>query len=454
MKLKYILFFFTFLCVFSTALAANFSGKITNATEQEVVIAGLNFKSTITVNADGTFSKDLDLKHNGIYMFVNGSNRWEMYLTPNSILQLNFDEKNIDQTLTYTGNTADESLYLFQKSKLYDSKNFDAQKTYSLDEEDYVKVIDQLVITNLELLKKSNITDAFFRKSEEKNIIFNAQSFYHNFKFMHSYYKKSSIPKDKICESRLFNKDTIQFSFDEFLFSSVFRGYVNGRFVSSFNPKFKKNPSDAQEIIKTELSSINNPVIEDFILKSLALQQDNYNDKEHFIIKAIIALTKDEEFKNQLHTKLENIGKFVAGSPAPIFQLNDQNGNTVSLSDFKGKNIYIDFWATWCKPCVAEIPDLKKLEEKFKNKNIVFLSISLDSQKDIEKWKNLIIKKDLKGTQLIVENAWQSEVVNQYLIESIPRFILIDTDGNLVDINAPRPSMSKVTKAINRLDNL
>lgn len=202
------------------------------------------------------------------------------------------------------------------------------------------------------------------------------------------------------------------------------------------------------------MQKINNPVIEDYVLKNLANQTKFYDDNENYILNAIISITKDEDFKQKIISKIENEEKFINGSPAPDFELNDQNGNKVSLSDFKGKNIYIDFWATWCKPCIAEISDLKKLEEKFKDKNIVFLSISLDSQKDLEKWKNFIIKKELGGTHLIVENAWQSKIVKEYTVESIPRFIIIDSEGILVEIDAPRPSMGKVSRILNNLENL
>jgi peroxiredoxin len=186
----------------------------------------------------------------------------------------------------------------------------------------------------------------------------------------------------------------------------------------------------------------------------LSNQTKFYDDNDNYIIKAIISITKDEDLKKRLSTQLENIGKFVNGSAAPDFELVDQNGKKVALNDFKGKNIYIDFWATWCKPCVAEIPDLKKLEEKFKDKNIVFLSISLDSQKDIEKWKNFIEKKELGGIQLIAENAWNSKTVKDYLVDSIPRFIIIDSEGTLVDIDAPTPASGKINQVLNRLDNL
>ena len=453
MKLKYIVLLLSFQFAFS-AETASITGKITNATENEIILNGLNFKITIPINSDGTFSKDLEIKYNGLYTFNNGSSKWDLYLTTDSNLQLNFDQNNRDETIAFSGNTSNECLYLYEKHKLYDAKNLDLTKTYSLAESDFVSCIDKVVSTNLELLKNTKNLNDFFRKSEEKNIVYNAQSNYYSYKYMHSYYTKSNVSKAKICESRLFNRDTIKFNFDEFLFSPVFRGYENGRFTTSFNPKFNKNKSDAKEILSEELAKINNSVIEDFILKNLAGQLNSYDDKNNHLLKAIIDLTKDENFKNQLLSKIENMGKFVNGSAAPNFELVDQNGNKVRLEDFKGKNIYIDFWATWCKPCVAEIPDLKKVEEKFKDKNIVFLSISLDSQKDIEKWKSFIVKKELGANQLIVENAWQSQVVKEYLVESIPRFILIDTEGNLVDINAPRPSSGKTNRVINRLNNL
>lgn len=74
--------------------------------------------------------------------------------------------------------------------------------------------------------------------------------------------------------------------------------------------------------------------------------------------------------------------------PSPIFE-NFENikGGTTSLKDLKGKYVYIDVWATWCGPCKAEIPHLKSLEEKYQGKNIVFVSISVDSKEDHDAWQ-------------------------------------------------------------------
>ena len=85
------------------------------------------------------------------------------------------------------------------------------------------------------------------------------------------------------------------------------------------------------------------------------------------------------------------------GAMSPSFNYDNYKGGKTKLEDFRGKYVYIDVWATWCAPCRAEIPFLKKLEEKYHQKDIVFLSLSIDQLKDVEKWRKLIKDKELGG---------------------------------------------------------
>ena len=103
--------------------------------------------------------------------------------------------------------------------------------------------------------------------------------------------------------------------------------------------------------------------------------------------------------------------------------------------------MYVDVWATWCGPCKAQIPFLKQLEEKYREEDIAFVSLSIDQLKNISKWKDMIVDKELEGIQIIADKAWRSKFVTDYVIEGIPRFILIDKDGNLMDPMAPRPAV-------------
>lgn len=133
--------------------------------------------------------------------------------------------------------------------------------------------------------------------------------------------------------------------------------------------------------------------------------------------------------------------KLVVGKPSPPFtNYENEKGKKVSLSDLRGKYVFIDVWATWCGPCKYEIPYLKELEKKYHGKNITFLSISVDREKDRDKWKKMIIKEGLGGVQLLADNEIESQFIVDYFIEGIPRFILLDPKGNIVSYDTPRPS--------------
>lgn len=143
-----------------------------------------------------------------------------------------------------------------------------------------------------------------------------------------------------------------------------------------------------------------------------------------------------------LKARAEAVGtklyKTRAGGVAADFTYPDVNGKNVSLSDFKGKVVLIDVWATWCGPCKQEIPHLKKLEEEMKGTDVVFLGVSVDEARNKQKWLDFIEKEKLGGIQVFA-SGW-SKITKDYRINGIPRFIVIDRKGNVVSFDAPRPS--------------
>lgn len=120
------------------------------------------------------------------------------------------------------------------------------------------------------------------------------------------------------------------------------------------------------------------------------------------------------------------------------FSFPDVNGKKYSAADFKGKVILLDFWATWCNPCRAEIPYLKELKEYFKGKDIVFIGLSVDRPRDKEKWEKFLIDNAMPDYQLFAGEG--GETIKHYNIQSIPRFMIIGKDGKLAAPNAPKPS--------------
>jgi thiol-disulfide isomerase/thioredoxin len=131
---------------------------------------------------------------------------------------------------------------------------------------------------------------------------------------------------------------------------------------------------------------------------------------------------------------------------APKFTFNSIQGQEVSLESLKGKILYIDIWATWCKPCLQQLPAMKELEEKYRDSNVQFVSISVDQDKDKEKWARMIQEKEMKGLQLFAGKS--TSFSQDYKVSSIPRFVIIGKNGELINDNAPRP-MSHMTGGIN-----
>ena len=121
---------------------------------------------------------------------------------------------------------------------------------------------------------------------------------------------------------------------------------------------------------------------------------------------------------------------------APNFTLHQSNGKSASLSDFVGKVVYLNFWASWCGPCVAQIPSEKQLAATFKD--LVIINISIDTDELL--WKNALQKHQLtKGINLI-SKGWTGEVTKLYGVLSIPQYVLIGKDGKIIHPDAPRPS--------------
>ncbi|MFA7448058.1 MAG: TlpA disulfide reductase family protein, partial [Weeksellaceae bacterium] len=149
---------------------------------------------------------------------------------------------------------------------------------------------------------------------------------------------------------------------------------------------------------------------------------------------------KDKKLKEKASDSFDRIQKLLPGKPSPKFKYPDINGKKVSLDDLEGNLVYIDVWATWCGPCLAEIPSMKKLEEDYRDKKIKFVGMSIDPKKDFDKWKEMVKEKDLQGIQIFADKDWKSQFVQDYGIIGIPRFILIDAEGNIITADAPRPS--------------
>lgn len=133
---------------------------------------------------------------------------------------------------------------------------------------------------------------------------------------------------------------------------------------------------------------------------------------------------------------LQNIKKTAVGEMAPDFTEADTSGNNVSLHDFKGKYVLLDFWASWCKPCRHENPAVLSAFNKYKDQNFTIISVSLDAPNAKAKWLKAIHDDGLSGwTHLSDLNFWENVVARLYAIQSIPQNFLLDKEGRIIAKN-------------------
>lgn len=134
----------------------------------------------------------------------------------------------------------------------------------------------------------------------------------------------------------------------------------------------------------------------------------------------------------------------VKGSPFPAsVKLVDADGKAMDFAQFRGKYVYIDMWASWCVPCCREVPHLQKLEAELESDDVVFLSISIDKNK--EAWKKKMAELKVHGNQWHDSEGTLGNALN---VKGIPFFLIYDKEGKLYMYNAPRPSMGFALKEL------
>lgn len=161
--------------------------------------------------------------------------------------------------------------------------------------------------------------------------------------------------------------------------------------------------------------------------------------------KTIVALeAKYKEVPNvkMLRSYIERERPFCKGQTPPDIMMNDPDGKPLKLSSLKGKVVLIDFWASWCAPCRAELPTVVANYKKYKDKGFDIFSVSLDQDKNA--WVNAIQKDGLTWTNHVSDLLqWQSPIKELYRIKSIPKTVLLDKEGKILDRDLRGEALTK-----------
>jgi len=429
------------------------SGKITNKPLGEITINSMDrsFTEVLKIYEDGSF---IDTLTTDITSFVlyDGENPIFLSIEPGNDLNINYDAQDFSNSLSITGKGSEVSNYLLAKRKNEQDMFGNSAETYSLNEFDFKAKFKDIKKANEDLLANTKgLTDDFIAK-EKRDLHYFYLMRLQDYESAHKHFTKKQ--DFKVSDDFLSEYEGFDFSnAEDFKSSNNYKGIVTNHYTNKAKELSKKEAiADDLAFVKI-VSAIENESIRNGLLFDFANYNMGYSKDIEGFFEAFLATSSNENNNELITEKYNKLTAVAKGKASPKF-IDYENfaGGTTSLDDLKGKYVYIDVWATWCGPCKREIPFLKDIEKKYHNKNIEFVSLSIDKVSDRDKWKSMVTDEELGGIQLFADNDWKSSFVKDYQINGIPRFILIDTEGNIVDPNAPRPSSPELIELLTELN--
>lgn len=371
-----------------------------------------------------------------------------VYLQKGDNMTISFDANDFDNTFKVSGGNEKAVEYL-NRIQLVGLPN----EAYAQPWDQFKKTVTDKMASMKRLLKvRKFAADDKFQKMEEGRITY----FYANallmFPVSHLYLTQDTtmvLGDDYYAAIREYVKEDEDLAdIDEYRNFMIETSHIfdeNGKNIRQMYPKVIAEMNYIGEHMESEK-------VREALIHFLAFTYvegngtDNITDLQNLYYSYVTSPRLNDIFKKAC----AKWDKAAVGRPSPIFKGVDINGKEMSLRDFRGKYIYIDMWATWCGPCQKELPYLTKLEEKYKGRNIVFVGLSIDQDK--AKWEARVKSGALGGTQLYIGKGTKFQ--SDYRISGIPRFILLDPNGRIVNPDMSRPSSEDTEQILNSLKGL
>jgi thiol-disulfide isomerase/thioredoxin len=451
------------------------NGKIENPNTEMIIFTVSDFPNPILVdtaylNEDGTFKTSFELDDARPLSLNDGKEVSYLYISPGDSLFITLNTEEFDESILFEGPGAEKNNLMadfyrqFMDFENEDVVNFYAIKDTSLDI--YMDLVNSKEIKATEFFNK-NITEQEFSPSfisfMETKIYFHKIS---NLQYV--FYRKdkdtSEVYQNKMNDIRKLIIDASKFENTDYL-STEYQSWLYYNLSRNITSKIRHDKKD-EEIENKEIDSLLYDQLEQiltpyelqmyFFKKTSSLAYSYNIDALDEIQPLINKYVTDQEIKAEIDEQYKKVKKDVSQAlpdDATLNNLDDEELLDLSFDDvlakYKGNVIYLDFWASWCGPCKAEMPNSAKLSAKLSEENVVFLYVSTD--KDPEAWEKMIRIMQLHGIHYRLGKNTRKPVFETYGIKYIPHYVIFDKEGNMVKNNMTRPSDPETEKMIREL---
>lgn len=431
------------------------SGHINDAENSAVRVSGMVEMRRDSTDEDGNF--ELRFRHHMPEYFTLRlpGKSLTLFLYPGDSIYVTADKEDFDASLTFEGDRVAEALYLHEKSGIEASYGLgNLREFYTLAPADYLARIDSLQSDLAMLLSTYNggsEADTFFTRLESAYPEYRFTELNAQYSGAHRWLADVAEGDSIDFPAEYWKERLRSLSYDdaELLKLPAFRTVVRTRVHNGISELMDRD-------------SVYNEMEHGWMYAAMIVAEESLSGSEireyfkfheiHEMISYVgpglidtfynrfLAESTNAFYRDHLEKALNRWEPIMPGKEVPDFAFTDIDSNIVRLSDLQGKLIYIDVWATWCGPCIAEHPHWEKLYGEYEDQEIAFLTVSIDNTR--APWEKMVREKQMQGLHWYADGAWQSELAKHFLIQGIPRFILIDRESKVITPSAARPSGS------------
>ncbi len=398
----------------------------------------------LRMNKEGNFMTVARISEATTGKILYGAREIPVYLEPEDDLVISFDAKDMKKTLGLDGKAGKQIAFLVELANEFKNEDVEAKGlVFTSSAKTYKKFMDGVRRRKIEFLKKrlNDFSNSF-------NIYAKAEIDYWYAYHLANYRWEYPLQFDQLEPIEIKDKNFYKFM-EEIPVSNA--AALNNKYFQSYLEIFMSDQAEKDENLGlTELELADKYLTgetKDFFKARILSRKIKAGNLEPYLFhtKRFIEETPYLKYKETVKDALRSFSGVLTGMPAHNFSLKDKYGKSLNLSQFRGKVVYIDFWATWCQSCIHQMQNSGSLRERF-GKDVVFLYISLDNRK--EEWESYMRRTPMEGTHAFAEGALMGEVAKAYGVKKLPAVYLVDKNGKIAHSPAKLPNQAGIVQQI------
>ncbi len=422
------------------------SGVIRNAGTGPVeVFDAFGYLVATSELEDGRFRSDLSVPSGAYYVLKTGKTSTPLYLSPGYQLILSMDAANPAATLTFEGRGQESNRYM-RAYEAFEQENKPSYEQLLAKSEEEFLVEARRYRSKCEAFLRNHQAHHFnldpnFIDKEKARILYSWANQLIRYPEAHLYF----TGEDEFVVSDTYHDymKTVNLNAVDLISLPEYQAFLQAYLTSEAEILRKKGDKRNPDQIKFDLvlQNISEQVVKDFALHQVTMQSLRFgiNKISEDLSKKFLEISNNGMMRAEVRTTLQRWQDLEPGKKAPRLIAWDHLGKKIISDGFRGRYVYIHFWASWCADWMDDLENLKKVCSLTGNDGIVFVSISLDE--DPDRWSEIVAQ---RPSEEIIQGRVSSDQIkavrNHYMIHSLPRYVLLDPGGQIINATAPGPS--------------